>query len=40
MDRYKITFITDWGAFIWKMVPFGIKNGLPTFGQFYENIFG
>jgi hypothetical protein len=23
-DRYKITFITNWGAFIWKMVPFGI----------------
>jgi hypothetical protein len=22
-DRYKTTFVTDWGAFIWKVMSFG-----------------
>ncbi len=26
-DKYKITFVTDWGAFTWVVMPFGIKNG-------------
>jgi hypothetical protein len=26
-DRYKITFIVDWGAFVWMVMPFGVKNG-------------
>jgi hypothetical protein len=30
-DRYKRTFVTNWGAFIWMMMPFGVKNGPPTF---------
>jgi hypothetical protein len=30
-DRYKITFITNWGAFVWMVMPFGVKNGPPTF---------
>jgi len=30
-DRYKIIFITDWGVFVWMVMPFGVKNGPPTF---------
>jgi len=26
-DKYKTTFVIDWGAFIWKMMPFGVLNG-------------
>jgi hypothetical protein len=26
-DRYKITFVTYWGAFVWMVTPFGVKNG-------------
>jgi hypothetical protein len=26
-DRYKTTFIIDWGAFVWMVMPFGVKNG-------------
>jgi hypothetical protein len=28
---YKIAFVIDWGAFIWKVMPFGIKIGPPTY---------
>jgi hypothetical protein len=30
-DKYKIAFVTDWGVFIWKVMPFGVKNGPPTY---------
>jgi len=30
-DIYKTTFVIDWGAFVWMMMPFGVKNGPPTF---------
>ncbi len=30
-DIYKTTFVIDWGAFIWKVMSFGIKNGPPTY---------
>ncbi len=30
-DRYETTFVTDWGAFVWMVMPFGVKNGPPTF---------
>ncbi len=30
-DRYKTAFIINWGAFIWKVMPFGVKNGPPTY---------
>ncbi len=30
-DKYKITFIIDWRAFVWMVMPFGVKNGPPTF---------
>jgi hypothetical protein len=30
-DKYKIAFVTDWGALIWKVMPFGVKNEPPTY---------
>jgi len=30
-DRYKITFVTNQEAFIWKMMSFGVKIGLPIY---------
>ncbi len=30
-DQHKTTFVTDWGAFVWVVMPFGVKNGLPTY---------
>jgi hypothetical protein len=30
-DKYKIAFVKDWGAFIWKVMLFGMKNGPLTF---------
>jgi hypothetical protein len=30
VDKYKIAFVTYWGAFIWKVMLFGIQNGPPT----------
>ena len=25
-DRFKTAFVTDWGAFVWVVMPFGLKN--------------
>jgi hypothetical protein len=30
-DKYKATFITNWGVFIWVVMPFGFKNVPPTY---------
>jgi len=30
-DKHKIAFVTNWGAFVWVVMPFGVKNGLPTY---------
>jgi hypothetical protein len=30
-DIYKIAFVINWGAFIWKVMSFGVKNGPPTY---------
>jgi len=30
-DRYKTTFIIDWGTFVWIVMPFGLKNVPPTY---------
>jgi hypothetical protein len=38
-DRYKTTFVTDWGAFIWMVMPFGVKNGPPTFQRVVSKAF-
>jgi hypothetical protein len=51
-DRYKTSFITNWGAFIWRVMPFGVNNEPSTFQKvvtkalknisryFYEVFFG
>ncbi len=30
-DKYKIAFVINQGAFIWKVMSFGVKNGTPTY---------
>ncbi len=30
-DRYKTTFVTNWGAVVWKVMLFGVKIGSPTY---------
>jgi hypothetical protein len=30
-DKYNTTFVTDLGAFVWKVMPFGVKNRPPTY---------
>jgi len=30
-DQNKIAFVTHWGAFVWVVMPFGVKNGPPTY---------
>ncbi len=35
----KITFVTNWGAFMWKVMPFGIKNGPPTYQKVVTKTF-
>jgi hypothetical protein len=30
-DRYKTTLKTEWGAFVWLVNPFGLKNVLATY---------
>jgi hypothetical protein len=29
-NKYKTTFITNWGTFVWVVMPFGLKNAPPT----------
>jgi len=38
-DRSKINFITDWRAFICIVMPFGVKNGPPTFHKVVSKAF-
>jgi hypothetical protein len=37
-NGYKITFVTNWGAF-WMVMPFGVKNGPPTFQKVVRRAF-
>jgi hypothetical protein len=30
-DIYKTTFVTNWGAFTWVIMSFGVENGPPTY---------
>jgi hypothetical protein len=30
-DQHKIAFVTNLGTFMWVVMPFGVKNGLPTY---------
>jgi hypothetical protein len=32
-DRYRTTFIIDWGTFVWIVMPFGLKNVPSTYQQ-------
>jgi hypothetical protein len=38
-DRYKTSFITNWGAFIWRVMPFGVKNEPSTFQRVMTKAF-
>ncbi len=38
-DRYKTTFVINWGAFVWMVMPFGVKNGPPTFQRAISKAF-
>jgi hypothetical protein len=38
-NRYKIIFITDWGAFVWVVMTFGLKNASPTYQQVVNTTF-
>jgi hypothetical protein len=38
-DRYKTTFIIDWGAFVWMVMSFGAKNGPPIFQRVISRTF-
>jgi hypothetical protein len=38
-DRYKTTFVIHWGAFVWMVMPFGVKNGPPTFERTISKAF-
>jgi hypothetical protein len=42
-NQHKIAFVTDWGGFVWVLMPFGIKNGPPIYQKiitkgFHEHI--
>jgi hypothetical protein len=30
-DQNKTTFVTNWRAFVWVVMPFGVKHGPPTY---------
>jgi hypothetical protein len=30
-NHYKMAFITNWGAFVWVVMPFGLNNAPPTY---------
>ncbi len=38
-DRYKTTFVTDYGAFICRGMSFGVKNGPPTYQKVVTKAF-
>ncbi len=38
-DQHKTTFVTDWGAFVQVVMPFGVKNGLPTYEKEVTKVF-
>jgi len=32
-DKYKTSFIINWGTFVWIVMPFGLKNVPPSYQQ-------
>ena len=38
-DRHKTAFVTDWGAFVWIVMPFGLKNAPPTYQRAVNKAF-
>ncbi len=38
-DRYKIAFVIDRETFIWKVMPFGVKNGPLTYQRAHTKSF-
>ncbi len=38
-DKYKITFVINQGAFVWMVMPFGVKNGPSTFQKIVNRTF-
>jgi len=38
-DKYKTTFVIDWGAFVWMVMLFGAKNGPLTFQRIISRAF-
>jgi hypothetical protein len=38
-NRYKTAFITNWGAFVWIIRPFGLKNVPPTYQRIVSMAF-
>jgi hypothetical protein len=38
-DKYKTTFVTNWGDFVWMVMPFSVKNGPPTFLRIVSRVF-
>jgi hypothetical protein len=38
-DKYKTTFVTNEGVFIWKLMSFGVKNGPPTYQKVVTKTF-
>ncbi len=38
-EKYNIAFVIEWGAFIWKVMSFGIKNGPPTYKRVVTKAF-
>jgi hypothetical protein len=38
-DCYKTAFVTEWGAFVWHVMPFGVKNGPSTYQRVVDWVF-
>ncbi len=38
-DKYKTTFVIDWGALVWKVMLFGVKNEPPAYYRIVTKTF-